>query len=268
MNVAAAEQTRARYPDAHGFVERDGVRIHWERYGGGSPAFLLLPTWEIVHSRSWKCQIPYLARHGTVVTFDPRGNGRSDRPRTGAEYARREYAADAIAVLDAAGVSRAVVVAWCDLGESLILAAEHPDRVAALVEIAPALQVGDVVPETVAYPFDDVLDTDEGWAKENRHYWSATGAGTPSSSSARSSPSRTPRRDRGRCGLGARDRRRDAALSFAGWNTKVIDREAATQHARGITCPGLVVQGTEDAPRRGVARRGGRPAHGVRVPQP
>ena len=165
---AAAEQTRARYPDTHGFVERDGVRVHWERYGGGSTAFLLLPTWEIMHSRSWKCQIPYLARHGTVVTFDPRGNGRSDRPRTGAEYARREYAADAIAVLDAAGVSRAVVVAWCDLGESLILAAEHPDRVAALVEIAPALQVGDVVPEPVAYPFDDVLDTDEGWAKEER----------------------------------------------------------------------------------------------------
>ena len=26
-------------------------------------------------------------------------------------------------------------------------------------------------PEPVAYPFDDPLDTDEGWAKENRHYW-------------------------------------------------------------------------------------------------
>ena len=84
MKVAATEQTRARYPDANGFVERDGVRVYWERYGAGSPAFLLLPTWEIVHSRSWKCQIPYLARHGTVVTFDPRGNGRSDRPRTAA----------------------------------------------------------------------------------------------------------------------------------------------------------------------------------------
>jgi pimeloyl-ACP methyl ester carboxylesterase len=85
VKVAATEQTRARYPDANGFVERDGVRVYWERYGAGSPAFLLLPTWEIVHSRSWKCQIPYLARHGTVVTFDPRGNGRSDRPRTEAE---------------------------------------------------------------------------------------------------------------------------------------------------------------------------------------
>ncbi len=247
MNVAATEQTRARYPDAHGFVERDGVRIHWERYGGGSPAFLLLPTWEIVHSRSWKCQIPYLARHGTVVTFDPRGNGRSDRPRTGAEYARREYAGDAVAALDAAGVSRAVVVAWCDLGESLILAAEHPDRVAALIEIAPALQVGDVVPEPVAYPFDDVLDTDEGWAKENRHYWLRDWRGYAEFFFGEifTEPHSTKQIEDA-VGWALETDAETLLLSFAGWNTKVIDREAATQHARGITCPGLVVQGTED----------------------
>ena len=76
--MRAAEQTRARYPDADGFIERDGVRVHWERYGSSAPpAYLLLPTWEALHSRTWKCQIPYLARYGTVITFDPRGNGRS-----------------------------------------------------------------------------------------------------------------------------------------------------------------------------------------------
>ncbi len=247
MNVAATEQTRARYPDAHGFVERNGVRVHWERYGDGSPAFLLLPTWEIVHSRSWKCQIPYLARHGTVVTFDPRGNGRSDRPRTGAEYARREYARDAVAVLDAAGVNRVVVVAWCDLGESLILAAEHADRVAALVEIAPALQVGDVVPEPVAYPFDDVLDTDEGWAKENRHYWLRDWRGYAEFffGEVYTEPHSTKQIEDA-VGWALETDAETLLLSFAGWNTKVIDRETATQNARGITCPGLVVQGTED----------------------
>ena len=48
--------TRARYPDETGFIERDGVRVFWERYGDGGPAVLLLPTWTILHSRCWKAQ--------------------------------------------------------------------------------------------------------------------------------------------------------------------------------------------------------------------
>ena len=88
MNTVAAppiaperhEQSRARYPDSEGYVERDGVRTFYEVYGEGEPTVLLLPTWSIVHSRCWKLQIPYLARHCRVVAFDGRGNGRSDRP--------------------------------------------------------------------------------------------------------------------------------------------------------------------------------------------
>ena len=40
---APREQSRARYPDAHGHVERDGVRIAYEVYGSDGPAVLLLP---------------------------------------------------------------------------------------------------------------------------------------------------------------------------------------------------------------------------------
>ncbi|HEY4824685.1 MAG TPA: alpha/beta hydrolase, partial [Solirubrobacteraceae bacterium] len=75
------EQTRALYADESGYVERDGVRVFWERYGEGEATVLLLPTWSGIHSRMWKFQIPYLARHCRVLTFDGRGNGRSDRPR-------------------------------------------------------------------------------------------------------------------------------------------------------------------------------------------
>src|SRR6201999_310072 len=80
---APREQTRARYPDQDGYVERDGVRIFYEVYGAGEQTILLLPTWSIIHSRHWKAQIPYLARHFRVVTFDGRGNGRADRPEGG-----------------------------------------------------------------------------------------------------------------------------------------------------------------------------------------
>ena len=246
--MRAAEQTRARYPDADGFVERDGVRVHWERYGSSAPpAYLLLPTWEAVHSRTWKCQIPYLARYGTVITFDPRGNGRSDRPRNPALYARREYAEDAVAVLDAAGVDRALVVAWCDLGESLILAAEHPERVAGLVEIAPAIQLGDMPPEPVAYPFDAPLDTDEGWAKENRHYWLRDWRGyTEFFFGECFSEPHSTKQIEDAVDWSLETDPETMLLSFRGWNDKVIERAEATAHAGRIACPGVVIHGTED----------------------
>ncbi len=129
---------RARYPDETGYIERDGVRVFWERYGDGEPAVLLVPPWSIVHSRCWKAQIPYLARHHRVLTFDPRGNGKSDRPLEPAAYAERELAADALAVLDAAGTGQAVLVTL-SLGaqRALLVAAEHPERVLAAAFIAP-----------------------------------------------------------------------------------------------------------------------------------
>ena len=186
-----AEPIRARYPDAEGWVDRDGVRTFWERYGDGEPAVLFLPTWEIVHSRVWKCQIPYFSRHCCVVTFDPRGNGRSDRPRDVGAYDRRRFADDAIAVLDVAGVERAAVVSWCAASEDLILAAEHPERVTKLVAIAPDLHLTKDPEHQAGFPFDEVLDTDEGWAKSNRHYWLRDWAATSSSSSRGHTPSRT-----------------------------------------------------------------------------
>src|SRR2546429_3666297 len=104
------EQTRARYPDNEGYVERDGVRVHYEVFGSGEPTVLLLPTWSIVHSRVWKMQVPYLARHYRVVTFDGRGNGRSDRPVTAEAYAETEFAADALAVMEATATEKAIIV--------------------------------------------------------------------------------------------------------------------------------------------------------------
>jgi pimeloyl-ACP methyl ester carboxylesterase len=172
MTVPAREQMRARYPDECGYVQRDGVRVYYEAYGTGEPAILFLPTWEIVHSRAWKFQIPYFARHGRVVTFDRRGNGRSDRPLDVGAYDRRAAVGDALAVLDKAGAGRAVVVSWCCAGDDLILAAEYPERVAGLVLIAPDLLLtDDPAAEEGPYPFDEEPVTLEGWAKWNRHYF-------------------------------------------------------------------------------------------------
>ena len=91
LTTETREQTRARYPDESGYVERNGVRLYYEVYGSGEPTVFLLPTWSIMHSRHWKMQIPCLARHCRVVTFDGRGNGRTDRPADVEAYAEREF---------------------------------------------------------------------------------------------------------------------------------------------------------------------------------
>jgi pimeloyl-ACP methyl ester carboxylesterase len=134
----AGEQTRARYPDEQGYIERDGVRVFYEVYGEGEPTILFCPTWTLVPSRVWKMQIPYLARHHRVIVFDPRGNGKSDRPRTAAAYAESEFAQDAIDVLDATGTEKAIVVGLSKGAQrALLVCAEHPERVLGLVLIGP-----------------------------------------------------------------------------------------------------------------------------------
>ena len=170
--AAAREQTRARYPDSEGFLERDGVRIFYEVYGDAEVTVLLLPTWSIVHSRAWKAQIPYLARHCRVVTFDGRGNGRSDRPAGGEAYRPSEFAADALAVMDATETEHAFLVGEsCGAQWATILAADHPQRADAIIYIAPAVGLAPNHPERDEYAFDEPYESDEGWAKYNSRYW-------------------------------------------------------------------------------------------------
>src|SRR5207248_4153213 len=148
-------------------------RVFWERYGDGDPTVLFLPTWSIIHSRSWKSQIPYFARHFRVLTFDGRGNGRSDRPPEPDAYREEEFAADALAVMDATDTERAVLVSLSRGAErALLLATNHPERVAKVVFIAPALPLPPVVSrhhatEAFGEPREEYVD----WDKWNRHYW-------------------------------------------------------------------------------------------------
>ena len=172
---------RAREPDFDGYVERDGVKVAYEVFGDGhQPTVLMMPTWSIVHSRVWKAQVAYLARQFRVVTFDGRGNGRSDRPAEADAYADAEFVEDAVAVLDATDTERAVLVGLSMGGLwSLLFAARHPDRVIAAAVFAaavPHLRDGEAKPADEPQgrptdPFDEELEVYDGWAKYNRHHW-------------------------------------------------------------------------------------------------
>ncbi len=171
--MPSTEPRPARAPDRTGYATRAGVRIAFNVYENpGRPTVLLMPTWSIVPSRSWKLQVPYLARHFRVVSFDGRGCGDSDRPTGAASYVDSEYAADAIAVMDATSTDRAVLVSLsCGASWSVHVAADHPDRVSGMVAIGASCGFQIIDPDREKYAWDQRYETTEGWAKYNRHYW-------------------------------------------------------------------------------------------------
>ena len=242
------EQTRARYPDAEGYVERDGVRVFYEVYGKGEPTVLLMPTWSVVHSRHWKMQIPYLARHCRVVTFDGRGNGRSDRPTQPDAYREEEFAADALTVLDATATNRAVLVSLSRGAErSLHFAATQPERVDKLVFISPALPLPPATPRLKAMQqFSERRDEYVGWDKWNRHYWVEHYEDFLEFffSQCFTEPHSTKQRED--CvGWG---RETDAETLVASQLApRLVDEEGVRELLSRVDCPVLVVHGSDDA---------------------
>ncbi len=166
---------RARQPDIEGHVDVDGVNIGYEVFGSGEPTLLMLPTWTIIHSRFWKMQVPYLADHFKVVTFDRPGNGRSDRPSTPEPYGVERVAEHALAVMDATDTEAAILVSLSQgAHENLFLAAERPERVLGSVFIGASLLIEPGHPEreeASARFFDPPPPQPDGWLKMNAQHW-------------------------------------------------------------------------------------------------
>lgn len=166
--------TRARYPDQEGYTENAGIKLFYEVYGEGETTILLLQTWALVHSRIWKAQIPFLARHYRVVNYDGRGNGKADRPCGPEHYTWDHYIGDALAVMDATGTDKALVIG-CSLSGHLaaLLASRHPERVSGAVLIAASAPVGPVhnYRQASNEAFGEARTIHEGWGKFNAQYW-------------------------------------------------------------------------------------------------
>ena len=120
-------------------VNSGGVQLSGEDVGEG-PAFVLLHgltatrRYVVMGSRT-------LERSGhRVISYDARGHGRS-QPAPDRDYGYERLADDLAAVLDAAGVERAIF-AGASMGAhtALRLALAHPERVAGLGLITPAFE--------------------------------------------------------------------------------------------------------------------------------
>ncbi len=164
---------RAKFPHTSGKIDRGDVELHYDIYGEGEHTILFVPTWSIIHSRSWKAQVPYFSDRFRVITYDPRGNGKSGRPEDVDAYSVDKAVEDVIAVLDALGVERAVFVGHSfSSGISYAAAACYPDRVSAVVSICGScyLLVPPFKHRFDAY-YSELPASPEGWQKYNADYW-------------------------------------------------------------------------------------------------
>jgi pimeloyl-ACP methyl ester carboxylesterase/predicted glycosyltransferase len=251
------EQSRARYPDETGFIERDGVRVFWESYGQGEQTLLFIPPWSIVHSRVWKMQIPYFARHFRVICFDPRGNGRSDRPRNPRAYDESEFAQDALDVLDACGVEQAICITL-SLGaqRTLLVAAEHPERVSGVAFIGPwwpASRAGGFWWRLIGHPrlrplFTKPTLIKRYWGKFNGHYWMNGGyADFVEWWARRMLPEKhSTKQIEDAIAWGLDSDGLSMTVTQGGAQAAPITRRDQLELAKRVRCPVLVIHGTKD----------------------
>lgn len=109
----------------------DGTQLAWTAEGAGEP--LLLVAGQATAMAGWGPTAAALAKHFRVIRFDHRGTGGSGRGEAG-RYTTRHFAADALSVLEAAGVEAAHVYGHSMGGRvAQWLAIDHPARVRTLI---------------------------------------------------------------------------------------------------------------------------------------
>lgn len=163
---------RAKLPHTEGKIDRGGVGLHYEVYGNGPHTILFVPTWAIIHSRSWKAQIPYFSEHFRVIAFDPRGNGKSDRPSDPDAYSMGKVVNDVIAVMDATDTEKATLVGMSFSSVvSFAVAANFPNRVSAVVSTGAFSPIVPPLKERAEAYESALTENPVGWQKYNPEYW-------------------------------------------------------------------------------------------------
>jgi pimeloyl-ACP methyl ester carboxylesterase/predicted glycosyltransferase len=251
---AAPEQSRARYPDSEGFIERDGMRLFYEVYGDGEETIFLLPTWSFLHSRLWKMQIHYFARHFRVLVMDGLGNGRSDRCKDPKRYRAVEFARDSLAVMDATETKRAVMASWSRGAQYLLeLTRLAPERVAGAVFIGPLFPYTLSVQSLLMHPLSHSfalrrpLPVYRWWSRMSPVHWQRDYPEFAEWFVSRALPeAHSPKAIEDGVGWALETDPETLAATAFSFSEIPRDRRTLGQLAKNLDCPVLVVSGDHD----------------------
>jgi class 3 adenylate cyclase/pimeloyl-ACP methyl ester carboxylesterase len=138
VQVAPARSVPERGPDQeiHFCTTGDGVQLAYSRMGNGPP-LVKTGNWMThlefdLESPIWRRLYRELASEHTLIRYDARGNGLSDRDVEAVSF--ETFVADLEAVVDAAGLDRFALLGISQgCAVSIAYAVRHPERVSHLV---------------------------------------------------------------------------------------------------------------------------------------
>lgn len=117
------------------YAQAGEVKLHYESFGSGVPFLFVSGTgWP---GEPWKLkQVPALADRYRVIVYDHRGVGKSDAPK--GPYSTRQFAQDAINLLDAIGVKEPAHIIGHSMGGRVCqwMAIDYPSRVRSMIQAA------------------------------------------------------------------------------------------------------------------------------------
>ena len=155
-----------------GFLDGDGLRLHYLEWGerSASPTIVLLHHVSS-HAHTWDNFARSISRDYHVLALDLRGHGDSQWARQGL-YGTEHFASDVAALVDQLGLDQTILLGGSLGGRvALVYAAQHPQKVAALI----MEDVGAVRPPNISQTFaarlaagDPEFDSVEQWATQLR----------------------------------------------------------------------------------------------------
>ncbi|HVH38213.1 MAG TPA: alpha/beta hydrolase [Sphingomicrobium sp.] len=148
-SLLTAEQASAVPITAHSATTADGVRLHYRVAGTSGP--VVIAPFALYHGSA----LDRLAKGRRIVTYDPRGRGKSQAVAPD-RVSLDLLLADFDTVRRAVGAEQATIIGWSGAGmEMFVYALRNPGRVTRLIHLAP------VAPRFVPYGAQMMADREK-----------------------------------------------------------------------------------------------------------